>query len=135
MVTITELKAKAKLYGLSGHYKWSKPKLQEKIDTIEKAPGYRKNRICYDMSRVRANAREIGVRVKVSTLVNKKIDIFRKNGEGELILICSIGLPGQDDYTLHQDEKKRLAWIANNKKSVNNERGIAGWYHYKLLWN
>lgn len=134
MVTITELKEKAKQYGLSGHYKWSKPKLQEKIDKIETAPGYRKNRIGYEMSRVRANAREIGVRVKTSTLINKKIDIFRKNEEGELDLICSVGLPGQDDFTLHQNEKKRLVWIANNQKSVNNEKGIDAWYHYKLLW-
>ena len=81
------------------------------------------------MSRVKANARKIGVTVKPSTRKGKKIDVFR--GEKKL---ASIGDASMADFTKHRDEQRRK----NFKSRFQKQRvkvGTPAYFSDRLLWN
>jgi hypothetical protein len=82
----------------------------------------------------RRKAREIGVTVRPSSRVGKKIDIF-KNGKK----IASIGDRSYDDFTTLlrkskslANERRRLYHIRHKKDSA--KKGTPGYYAAKLLW-
>lgn len=83
----------------------------------------------FNMTRVKANAKKLGVEVKKSINPKKKIDVF-KNGKK----IASIGATGYKDYTITLDEKKRENYskrFAKTKKII----GSPSYYAWHLLWN
>tara|TARA_R100000482_G_C4974317_1_gene80499 strand:+ start:154 stop:402 length:249 start_codon:yes stop_codon:yes gene_type:complete len=81
------------------------------------------------MSRVKANARKIGVEVKPSTRKNKKIDVFNKAGKK----LASIGDPNLADYTKHRDETRRKAFKARFQR-LRTKRGTPAYFSDRLLW-
>ena len=83
----------------------------------------------YVMSRVKANARKIGVTVKASTRKNKKIDVFKGDKK-----VASIGDPNMADFTKHRDEKRRKAFKARFQR-LRTKVGTPAYYSDRLLWN
>jgi len=83
----------------------------------------------FNMTRVKLNAKRLGVQVKKSINPKKKIDVF-KNGKK----IASIGATGYKDYTITLDENKRANYskrFAKTKKII----GSPSYYSWHLLWN
>jgi hypothetical protein len=80
-------------------------------------------------------AKKLGVEVRPSTRMNKKIDVF-KNGE----LLASVGDTRYSDYP-HYIKEKGLDY-ANERRRLYNIRhqkdrkkiGTAGWWASVLLW-
>jgi len=83
----------------------------------------------------RTQAKRLGVQIKPSKTLGKKIDVF-KNGKK----VASIGALGYGDYPTFMekkgkefaDEKRRLYKIRHAKDRV--VRGTAGYYADKILW-
>ncbi len=83
----------------------------------------------YVMSKVKANARKIGVTVKASTRKGKKVDVFKGDKK-----VASIGDATMADFTKHGDEQRRK----NFKSRFQKQRvkvGTPAYYSDRLLWN
>jgi hypothetical protein len=85
-------------------------------------------------------AKGLGVEIKPSTNVLKKIDVF-KNGKK----IASIGARGMNDYPTYLQKEKKGYYdkgYANKRRKLYKERhekdrkvlGSAGYYADKILW-
>ena len=81
-------------------------------------------------------AKKLGVTIKPSKTLGKKIDVFNKEGKK----ISTIGAMGYGDYPTFMDkigkeyaEKRRKAYKTRHNKD-RNVRGSAGWYADKILW-
>jgi hypothetical protein len=85
-------------------------------------------------------AKELGVVIKPSTNILKKIDVF-KNGKK----IASIGARGMNDYPTYLEKEKKGYFdkgYANKRRKLYKERhekdrhivGSNGYYAYKILW-
>jgi len=85
-------------------------------------------------------AKELGVVIKSSSNVLKKIDVF-KNGKK----VASIGARGMNDYPTYLAKEKKGSYekgYANNRRKLYKQRhdkdrhnvGSNGWYADKLLW-
>jgi len=83
----------------------------------------------YVMSRVKANARKIGVTVKPSTRKGKKIDVFRKDKK-----VASIGDASMADFTKHRDEQRRKNFKSRFQKQ-RTKVGTPAYFSDQLLWN
>jgi len=88
----------------------------------------------------KAQASKLGVEVKPSTNLLKKIDVF-KNGKK----VASIGARGMNDYPTYLIKEKKGYYpkgYANNRRKLYKQRhekdrhkvGTNGWYADKLLW-
>jgi hypothetical protein len=83
-----------------------------------------------------AQAKKLGVTIKPSKTLGKKIDVFNKEGKK----ISTIGARGYGDYPTFLEkvgkeyaEKRRKAYKTRHNKD-RNVRGSAGWYADKILW-
>jgi hypothetical protein len=85
-------------------------------------------------------AKELGVVIKPSTNILKKIDVF-KNGKK----IASIGARGMNDYPTYLEKEKKGYFdkgYANKRRKLYKERhekdrnvvGSNGYYEDKILW-
>jgi|TARA_R100000479_G_scaffold144912_1_gene80328 hypothetical protein len=83
----------------------------------------------YVMSRVKANARKIGVTVKPSTRKGKKIDVFKGDKK-----VASVGDATMQDFTKHRDEQRRRNFKSRFQKQ-RTKVGTPAYYADKLLWN
>ncbi len=83
----------------------------------------------YVMSRVKANARKIGVTVKPSTRKGKKIDVFRNQKK-----LASIGDASMADFTKHRDEQRRKNFKSRFQKQ-RTKVGTPAYFSDRLLWN
>jgi hypothetical protein len=81
-------------------------------------------------------ARKLGVKIKHSTLKNKKIDVFDKDGKK----IASVGGLGYSDYpTYIKSHGRKYANTRRKLYRIRHERdrhveGTAGFFADKLLW-
>ena len=73
-------------------------------------------------------AKELGVVIKPSSNVLKKIDVF-KNGKK----IASIGAKGMNDYPTYLDKERRKLYKQRHEKD-RHKTGTNGWYADKILW-
>lgn len=88
-------------------------------------------------SRQKSNAKKLGVKIKPSSLKNKKIDVFNKKGKK----IASIGDIRYKDYDFYR--KNVGVKVANNRKSAYKKRhannrkvkGSNGYYSDRILWS
>lgn len=83
-----------------------------------------------------AQARKLGVTIKPSKVLGKKIDVFNKDGKK----LASIGALGYGDYPTFKLKKgkefadmKRKAYKQRHEKD-RHRRGSAGFYADKILW-
>jgi len=83
-----------------------------------------------------SQADKLGVIIKPSKVLGKKIDVFNKKGEK----IASIGAIGYGDYPTFISEKgkdfadkRRKAYKIRHEKD-RHVRGSAGFYADKILW-
>lgn len=83
-----------------------------------------------------AQARKLGVTIKPSKRLGKKIDVFDKEGKK----LASIGALGYGDYPTFKEkmgqeyaDKKRKAYKTRHEKD-RHVRGSAGFYADKILW-
>jgi len=83
----------------------------------------------YVMSRVKTNARKIGVTVKASTRKNKKIDVFKGDKK-----VAYIGDASMADFTKHRDEQRRKNFKSRFQKQ-RTKVGTPAYYADRLLWN
>lgn len=85
-------------------------------------------------------AKELGVVIKPSTNLLKKIDVF-KNGKK----VASVGAKGMNDYPTYLEKEKKGYFekgYANKRKKLYKERhekdrhkvGSNGYYADKILW-
>lgn len=79
-------------------------------------------------------AAELGVTIKPSTRLGKKIDVF-KNGKK----IASIGAKGYNDYPTFKEkygkkfaDERKKAYLARHKKNI--IKNTPGYYAAKILW-
>jgi len=81
----------------------------------------------------RKQAKKLGVTIKNSTNLKKKIDVF-KNGKK----LCSVGDPNYDDYPTHM--LKRGKKFASRRRKMYRVRHTkdrfkgCGFYADKILW-
>ena len=85
------------------------------------------------MEYTKRKAQMFGVVVKPSTRKNKKIDVFKKNGD----YITSVGHPKYEDYSTYL--KKFGKEVADERRTLfhlrkKNEKGIASLWSKRLLW-
>ena len=81
-------------------------------------------------------AKQLGVRVRPSTLKHKKIDVFNSVGKK----ISSVGYRGMMDYPSYIESKgrsyaskrRKLYYIRHSNDGLT--KGSNGWYAKKLLW-
>ena len=83
----------------------------------------------YNLTKAKANAKKLGLTVRPSTNVKKKLDVF-KDGKK----INSIGDPTREDYTKHRDEKRRKAFKSRFER-YRHKKGSGAWLSDNILWN
>lgn len=83
-----------------------------------------------------AQAKKLGVTIKPSKTLGKKIDVFNKEGKK----LASIGALGYGDYPTFMQkagkdyaDKRRKAYKTRHEKD-RHARGTAGYYADKILW-
>ena len=82
-----------------------------------------------------AQAKKLGVTIKPSNRIGKKIDVFKGDKK-----VASIGALGYGDYPTFMEkmgkefaDKKRKAYKMRHEKD-RHVRGSAGFYADKILW-
>jgi len=83
----------------------------------------------------RQRARELGVRIKVSTNPDKKLDVFSKKGDK----LASIGAAGMGDYPTFRGVNRELGEWKRKHYKMRHERdrhtvGTPGYFADKILW-
>lgn len=81
-------------------------------------------------------AKKLGVTVKSSTVMGKKIDVYDKNGNK----LASIGYLGMGDYPTfvrtkglkYAEQRRRLYKMRHEKDR--HKKGSAGYFADQLLW-
>jgi len=76
----------------------------------------------------RAQAKKLGVELKLSSNPKKKIDVFKKG-----IKVASIGAIGYSDYATSKDKERRRLYRIRHK-SENKVIGSPGYWTWKILW-
>jgi hypothetical protein len=85
-------------------------------------------------------AKDLGVEIKPSSNILKKIDVFKKGKK-----IASIGARGMNDYPTYLSKEKKGNYekgYANKRRKLYKDRhekdrhvvGTAGYYADKILW-
>lgn len=82
-----------------------------------------------NLRKARERAEKLGVTVRPSTVKNKKLDVFNKDGEK----IASIGDIRYSDFLQHGDEERRKRYKIRHQKN-RNVKGSAGYYAARILW-
>ena len=86
--------------------------------------------------RQRENAKKLGVVIKPSTNLKKKIDVFDLKGNK----LASIGAAGYNDYDIYiakfglnfANERRRLYKVRH--EGDRHKKGSAGYYADQILW-
>jgi hypothetical protein len=83
----------------------------------------------------RKRARELGVRIQVSTNPEKKLDVFSKKGEK----LASIGAAGMGDYPTFRGVNRELGEWKRKHYKMRHEKdrhvvGTPGYFADKILW-
>jgi hypothetical protein len=83
----------------------------------------------------RQRARELGVRIQVSTKPDKKLDVFSKKGEK----LASIGAAGMGDYPTFRAVNRELGEWKRKHYKMRHEKdrhvvGTPGYFADKILW-
>lgn len=81
-----------------------------------------------NLKKARENASKLGVTIKVSTVKNKKLDVF-KDGKK----VASIGDIRYDDYLTHGDDKRKENYLKRHEKT-RVKVGTPSYYAAKILW-
>lgn len=69
--------------------------------------------------------------IKKSTLKNKKFDVFQDEKK-----ITSFGAIGYEDYTMHNDDKRKANYIKRHKSNEDwSDPTTAGFWSRWILWN
>ena len=82
-----------------------------------------------ELDRAKRKARLIGVLVKPSTIKNKKLDVYNKEGEK----LASIGDRRYEDYNTHGDSKRRRLYKLRHEKH-RHKVGTTSYYADRILW-
>lgn len=82
-----------------------------------------------NLRKARERAEKLGVTVRPSTVKNKKLDVFNKDGEK----IASIGDIRYSDFLQHGDEERRKRYKIRHQKN-RNVKGSAGYYADRIMW-
>lgn len=82
-----------------------------------------------NLRKARERAAGLGVTVRPSTVKNKKLDVFNKDGEK----IASIGDIRYSDFLQHGDVERRKRYKIRHQKN-RNVKGSAGYYADRILW-
>ena len=82
-----------------------------------------------DMKKARVKAAKIGVSIRPSTLKNKKLDVYNKDGDK----VASVGDLRYSDYNQHGDAKRRILYKARHEKH-RHKIGTASYFADRLLW-
>jgi hypothetical protein len=77
----------------------------------------------------RRKASKIGVSVKPSTVKNKKLDVFDKNGKK----LASIGHLDYEDFNTHGDENRRRLYKIRHEKT-RHKKGTPSYFADQILW-
>ena len=81
-----------------------------------------------DLKKARRKAGAIGVTVKPSTRLHKKLDVFM---DGQRV--ASIGDKRYSDFNLHKDPKRRANYKARHEP-YRHRKGTASYYADQILW-
>ena len=81
-----------------------------------------------NLEKARHKAKAIGVTVKPSTRLHKKLDVF-KDGQK----VASIGDKRYSDFNIHNDSKRRANYKARHEP-YRHRKGTARFYADKILW-
>ena len=82
-----------------------------------------------NLKKARAKAAKIGVSIRPSTLKNKKLDVYNKDGDK----VASVGDLRYSDYNQHGDAKRRILYKARHEKH-RHIVGTPSYYADRLLW-
>lgn len=87
-----------------------------------------------DMNKVQDNLKKLKldhkIVIKKSTRKNKKLDLFLKSDNRYLM---SIGDNRYEDFTIHNDEKRRQHYKARHNK-YRHKKYSRSWFSDNLLW-
>ena len=84
-----------------------------------------------NISQVQAMANKYNIgKVYISTRKNKKYMVKKPDGK-----MIHFGEIGYQDFTAHQDEKRRENFRKRNKKWSTGEKWTPAWLSYHILWN
>ena len=82
-----------------------------------------------NLEKAKANAKKLGVSVKVSTVKNKKLDVFKGDSK-----VASIGDIRYTDFLQTGDLQKQKNYKSRHQKN-RTKVGSAGYYADKILWS
>ena len=83
-----------------------------------------------NISQVQAMANKYNIgKVYISTRKNKKYMVKKPDGK-----MIHFGEIGYQDFTGHQDEKRRENFKNRNKKWANAKKWTPAWLSYHILW-
>ena len=82
-----------------------------------------------NLTKAKVNAKKLGVEVKVSSVKNKKLDVFKGDKK-----IASIGDIRYGDYLQTGNEQKKKNYKSRHQKN-RTKVGTAGYYADKILWS
>ncbi len=80
------------------------------------------------LNKAQRKAKKLGVKVKLSTRKNKKLDVFKNNKK-----VGSIGDIRYSDFNIHKDKKRRMLYKKRHNK-YRNKVGTNSYYADKILW-
>tara|TARA_R110000787_G_scaffold168659_1_gene281432 strand:- start:875 stop:1135 length:261 start_codon:yes stop_codon:yes gene_type:complete len=81
-----------------------------------------------NLTKARENAKKYNVEVKVSTVKNKKLDVYKKGDK-----VASIGDIRYGDFLQTGDKQKQKNYKSRHQKD-RTKVGSAGYYADKILW-
>ena len=81
-----------------------------------------------NLTKAKAKAKVIGVKVKPSTRKNKKLDVFKNDKK-----IASIGDKRYEDYNTHNDPKRRRLYKARHEQH-RHKKGSNSYFADQILW-
>jgi len=82
-----------------------------------------------NLTKARANAKKIGVEIKVSTRKGKKLDVFKDDKK-----VASIGDITMSDFLQHNDDQRKKNYKSRFQKT-RTKVGTASYYADKILWS
>jgi hypothetical protein len=86
---------------------------------------YKKNTL---LNKAQRKAKKLGVKVKLSTRKNKKLDVFKNEKK-----VGSIGDIRYADFNIHKDKKRRELYKKRHNK-YRKKVGTNSYYADKILW-
>jgi len=82
-----------------------------------------------NLTKARVNAKKLNVDIKVSTVKNKKLDVYKNNKK-----VASIGDIRYGDFLQTGDKDKQKNYKTRHQKN-RTKTGSPGYYADKILWS